>query len=125
MSYYSIKSKQEVINDKYIPQVNKLAEHQPKYRTFIVPLCLATVLLIILVVFKSESPINGQQATTKTYVAYTVEPEDTLWQYAERFRNKDYYSIDAYIDEVIAINQLNGETIYAGDRLILPQINPR
>ena len=47
-------------------------------------------------------------------VIYYVKPGDTLWSIAKRFRNKV-----SYIKE---FNDLNDDTIYPGQRLLIPRL---
>lgn len=56
----------------------------------------------------------------KSYVTITIESYDTLWDISKEHMNEAYYSITDYITEVKHINNLNNDTILAGDSLILP-----
>lgn len=57
----------------------------------------------------------------KYYTSVQIEPGDTLWTLADRYADKEHYvSQDQYIAEVMSMNHLDDENIYAGNYLILP-----
>lgn len=46
---------------------------------------------------------------------------DTLWSIAEDYYTEDYRSIETYIKEIKKANNLKGNTIHAGNYLIVPR----
>lgn len=62
-------------------------------------------------------------AETKRYKYYThilIEKGDSLWDIAGEYASDEYDSRDEYIKELCNINHLSGETIYAGELLVIP-----
>lgn len=62
-------------------------------------------------------------AETKRYKYYThilVEKGDSLWDIAGKYVSNEYDSRRQYIEELRSINHLYGQTIYAGEVLVVP-----
>mgnify|MGYP002151352949 CR=1 FL=1 len=79
--------------------------------------CLATAL---------ANGAMAQQLTLKSGYpeTYVVQKGDTLWDIANEYKTEEYASTQAYIDEVLAMNNLNtdGVTVQRGmRRLPFPQ----
>jgi LysM repeat protein len=79
---------------------------------------LGLVLLLgALVGFLAASP--GQAADPpKPAVTAVVQPDDTLWSFAERNLPR-WHTIDA-VAELQRLNHLEGSVIHPGQRLVLP-----
>ena len=58
--------------------------------------------------------------TFKYYKNITVESGDSLWSIASENITDDYESMDAYIEELCAINNLDSTQIRAGRSLTVP-----
>lgn len=57
----------------------------------------------------------------KYYKSITVSDRDTLWSIAKTYMDEEHYdSIPEYIREVMQINTLTSDTIYADTHLIIP-----
>lgn len=54
----------------------------------------------------------------KYYRSVTVNQNDTLWSYAKEYAPDNNYQ--AYIDELIIVNNLDSDTIIAGSNIIIP-----
>ncbi|MBN2386012.1 MAG: peptidoglycan DD-metalloendopeptidase family protein [Anaerolineales bacterium] len=74
-------------------------------KRFIVP-------LLILLVFALVTPVSAQESTPTGGPVYIVQPGDTLWLIAQRFR--------VSLDDLMAANNLTDATIFVGDRLVIP-----
>ncbi|MFG6357566.1 MAG: LysM peptidoglycan-binding domain-containing protein [Acetatifactor sp.] len=62
-----------------------------------------------------------QDISYKYYTSIQIQPGDTLWELADRYADSEHYDSHAqYMEEVIRMNHLSGERVYAGDYLILP-----
>ena len=61
-----------------------------------------------------ETPV-----TYKYYKTIPVEHGDTLWDIAEEYKTDDYASTADYVDALKRMNHLSGDTIYAGDRIMI------
>lgn len=88
---------------------------------------LSVVLLLVLVFlgmfhFSSEK-IQAEGNYEKVIIGVTVKEGDTLWGYAEKYANADYYaSKQEYIEEVCRLNRITQDRIYTGKTIALPVI---
>ena len=55
----------------------------------------------------------------KYYTSIQVQPGDTLWSIAGKYALDSEVARQEYVDEVIRMNHLHGETIHAGDYLTI------
>lgn len=88
---------------------------------------LAVIVCMILVCAAAYGSIRVQANTGfKYYTCITVEEGETFWSIASRYIDPDHYEdIGSYIAEVENINHLDaGETLLAGQRLIVPYYSP-
>lgn len=86
-------------------------------------LAAAVMLMFLMNVVLSSSLIQGDMDVSgKGYISVTVHSEDTLWSIAESYMNVDYYTYESFIDEVIAMNRIDADTIYAGQEILIPVI---
>ena len=56
----------------------------------------------------------------KYYTRITIEDGDTLTTIAKQYISHEYASTSAYIDEVVQMNSIDSEVIYAGQNLLIP-----
>ena len=102
----------------------KLRRQKEIRRVFI----LAGIAVVLVLVFTLSYHALLSQANTelgdvsyKYFTSVQIEPGDTLWTLADRYADKEHYvSQDQYIAEVMSMNHLDDENIYAGNYLILP-----
>lgn len=93
-------------------------------------MCILTLLLVftfscLLFGFRTSAQGNDEEILYKYYKSIVVEEGDTLWDYACRYGEEQYYEqYNDYIKEVICINSLPDDTITAGQHLILPYYSP-
>lgn len=86
--------------------------------TFVVAL-----LLMIIASTALSNEIQGEvDASNKVYISIQVDREDTLWSIAKEYKNSDFYDQESFINEVININHIVDEYIYAGEVLVIPYI---
>lgn len=87
-------------------------------------LIIAAVIIVSLIfafAFKKDAPkTNASNASTKYYTCISVEEGDTLWDIAGEYMTEEYESRQAYIDEVISINNMNTDVIVEGTNLLVP-----
>lgn len=83
---------------------------------------IAAVLLVITGVIIGSSLLASSKASAsnedvyyKYYTSIEVQPGDTLWSIADTYRNEDTEDREAYIEELVSMNNLKNETIHAGD----------
>ena len=63
---------------------------------------------------------NTPDTAVKGYTYITVSSNDTLWDIACTYSDEHYTSVYQYIREVMNINGLTSDSIYAGSKLIIP-----
>lgn len=85
----------------------------------IVSVC--TIFLSAMMGFISSAQGNAEEepVSYKYYKTIVIEPGDTLWDIAEEYCTDDYASLEDYIDALKEMNHLNGNTIYAGERIMI------
>ena len=68
----------------------------------------------------SHSSASTEYEKALYYTSVEVEAGDTLWTIAEENMSAEFGDVNAYIDEIKAINNLHGDTIHAGAYLMVP-----
>ena len=91
---------------------------------------IATCLLVILCcslfgTFLSSAHSNRDEAPVnfKYYKSITIAHGDTLWGIAEKYMTDDYDSVEEYVYALKKMNNLNGDTIKAGDKIMIAYNN--
>lgn len=88
---------------------------------FVLTFCLIVTTSIAVSSFRSNAKNDPSQEASKYYKSIVVSDNDTLWSIAEEYMNEAYYgSIYEYIREVMQINSLTNDAIYADAHLIVP-----
>lgn len=91
-------------------------------RVFILTIIICTIIMTTILV--SAKGTNGTiNNPIKSYISIKITSNNTLWNIADEYMNRDYYDYNTYVNEVISINNLNNTTIYAGEQIIIPIIN--
>lgn len=94
-----------------------------RIKLFAILLISAVVLLYIINVALGLSNIKGDvDVSNKGYIAIVVHNEDTLWTIADEYMNDHYYDHESFIDEVVEINHIRSNQIYAGEQIMIPVI---
>lgn len=73
-----------------------------------------------LTVMKTNAKDSSEIPEVKYYTSIDVFRGDTLWTIAGEYADGHYKTTEDYIKEVMSINSLSDETIYAGQHLIVP-----
>ncbi len=81
--------------------------------------------VILVCVFSLKSitskAVDESDIIYKYFKTYEVANDDTLWSIAKEHIDYEYYDdVNEYIDEVVSINHLNGDTILYGQSIIIP-----
>ena len=84
-----------------------------------VVIALAMILSVSLV-FGSVAKANRIKDANKFARFVSVSYGDTLTSIAVSNYSKEYESVEDLIDEIKKINHIYGDTIYAGEKLIVP-----
>lgn len=95
---------------------------QPKTQ---LTLLLSGILIILLVLLLSELTSNtvlGSKDYDINYVTVLINENDTLWDLSLEFNNTSHYTNKEFIQEIMDINGLSSDKIYAGERITIPVI---
>lgn len=71
-------------------------------------------------IFGMNTNKNNLDTSNKLYYNIKIESGATLWDIAQEYMNNSYYDHASYIAEVVEINNIEGDAIYAGDTLTIP-----
>ena len=103
---------------------NRIRRRQEMRRNFlllVMTFCLIITASIAVSSFRSNVKNAPSQETSKHYESIVVSDSDTLWSIAEEYMDETHYgSIYEYIREVMQINSLTNDAIYADAHLIVP-----
>lgn len=107
--------------------INKLFRSK-WYRTLILRYSLAVILsmicipmtLSLLFAQPAEANDGSEEVFYKYYHRIEVSEGETLWSIAQQNYNAQDQTIREYIEEVRQINHRDGETVYAGEELMIP-----
>ncbi len=90
-------------------------------KKIIIIAAIVVLSVIYIGITHKEAPgTSASRASEKYFTCITVEPGDTLWDIAEEYKTEEYASTQDYIDEVLAINNLNTANIVSGTSLLIP-----
>ena len=78
---------------------------------------LALILVLLGTSVASAKDIDNSKP--KYYTSITIESGDTLWSIAEKYMYDEYDSVEEYVNEIIKINGLKSDTLYAGNNLVI------
>ena len=112
-----IRSERRIRNNR----IRRRREMRKNFLLFVMTLCLIVTTSIAVSSFRSNAKNDASESTYKYYKSITVSDSDTLWSIAETYMDEEQYSsIYAYIREVMQINSLTNDAIYADAHLIVP-----
>ena len=82
---------------------------------------IAAALCIILFTNGNVARADGEAAAPRTryYETITIKGGDSLWSIASEYRTSEYKDNNAYIDDLMFVNNLDSEYITAGQHLII------
>ena len=89
-------------------------------KIFIIAGIILVTVLYILISHKDSPATSSSNSSKKYYKCITIEEGDTLWDIANEYKTEEYASTQAYIDEVLAMNNLNTDVIVDGTNLLIP-----
>jgi hypothetical protein len=70
--------------------------------------------------FSRNDRVAASTHNQKYFKCIDIGTEDSLWSIADTYITEEYSSMEAYIDEVKSINNLNSDIIYSGATLVIP-----
>ncbi len=84
---------------------------------------IGTIILVTVIVICSTLLASASEETTensdKYYLSVEIEQDDTLWDIAKRYNADDTVSTKEYVNEIMYVNGLETDTIYAGQYIIV------
>lgn len=82
---------------------------------------LISCLSLCLFSLKTKAQSDSTDISYKYYKSISVNTGDTLWDYATKYADSEFYdSYESYINEIISINALTNDSIRAGQSIIIP-----
>lgn len=88
---------------------------------FVMTLCLIVTTSLAVSSFRSNAKNDASKEISKYFKSIVVSDSDTLWSIAETYMDEEHYdSVYEYIREVMRINNLKNDAIYADAHLIVP-----
>ena len=119
-------------NDQRFLSKSEIRIYKNKIRRRRIALCQRAALvamisvILFLIFFAASTMVTDAQSDTfepdsKYYKVLTVNMDDSIWKIASENISYDHYeTIDEYISEICAINNILGDKIYAGDDIVVP-----
>ncbi len=92
----------------------KLTKKGKKYLLFVSVLVLLTVLAF------SQVSVLANRIEEPEYIAYIVQPEDSLWSIAEEFGGEE--DIRKTVYEIQKLNGVHSDSLKVGTRLFIPNV---
>lgn len=112
-----IRSERRIRNNR----IRRRREMQKNFFLFVLTLCLIVTTSVAVSSFRSNAKGDPAKETYRYYKSITVSERDTLWSIAETYMDEMHYdSIQDYINDVMYINNLKNDAIYADAHLIVP-----
>lgn len=112
-----IKSERRIRNNR----IRRRHEMRKNFLLFVMTFCLIVTVSIAVSSFRSSAKNDPLQESSKYYKSIVVSDRDTLWSIAKDYMDETHYgSIHEYIREVMQINNLTSDAIYADTHLIVP-----
>lgn len=88
----------------------------------VLTLCIAVAFAFCISSIDTAAKDSSETIEIKYYTSITVSNGDTLWAIAAEHmgEGEHYATVSEYIAEVMRMNNLDNETLYAGQHLIIP-----
>lgn len=116
-SAQNIRSERRIRNNR----IRRRREMRKNLLLFVMTLCLIVTTSVAVSSFRSNAKSDPARETYRYYKSITVSERDTLWSIAETYMDEMHYdSIQDYIGDVMRINNLKNDAIYADAHLIVP-----
>lgn len=112
-----IRSERRIRNNR----IRRRREMRKNFLLFVMTLCLIVTTSLAVSSFRSNAKNDASKETSKYFKSIVVSDSDTLWSIAETYMDEEHYdSVYEYIREVMRINNLKNDAIYADAHLIVP-----
>lgn len=105
----------------YCRKIRRQRELRRKFILAGISLMLVLFFALSYHVLISQANTGMEDISYKYFTSVQIQAGDTLWSLADRYADEMHYaSQEQYITEVMEINHLTDEAIYAGNYLIVP-----
>ncbi|MDE5716964.1 MAG: hypothetical protein K2I53_04985 [Lachnospiraceae bacterium] len=112
-----IRSERRIRNNR----IRRRREMRKNLLLFVMTFFLIVTASIAVSSFRSNAKNDPSQESDKYYKSIVISDSDTLWSIAEDYMDEAHYgSVYEYIREVMQINSLTSDAIYADAHLIVP-----
>lgn len=112
-----IRSERRIRNNR----IRRRREMRKNFLLFVMTLCLIVTTSMVVCSFRSNAKTDPAKEMQRYYKSITVSERDTLWSIAKTYMDETHYdSVQDYIDDVMHINNLRNDAIYADAHLIVP-----
>lgn len=119
-SEQDMRSERRIRNNR----IRRRREMRKNFLLLVMTVCLIVTASIAVSSFRSNAKNDPSQEASKYYKSVVVSDSDTLWSIAETYIDEAHYaSVQEYIREVMQINGLTNDAIYADAHLIVPYYN--
>lgn len=103
---------------------NNAIKNKKQKHSYISAFCILAITVIVVtgcIITDSFQSMAQSDAVGKRtfYKSITIENGDTLWNIAEKYITDDFDSPEKYIDLLKDLNNLQGDKILSGDKLIV------
>lgn len=116
-SAQDIRSERRIRNNR----IRRRREMRKNFLLLVLTFCLIVTTSIAVSSFRSHAKNDPSRESSKYYKSIVVSDSETLWSIAEDYMDEEHYgSIYEYIREVMQINNLKNDAIYADAHLIVP-----
>lgn len=111
-----------IMNERRIRNNRRRRQRELRKHILISVFTICITLALTFGIFSMQTTVRASSETPafKYYTSIVVSCGDTLSALAEKYMDEHYDSASDYIHEVMKINALQNETIYAGQCLIIP-----
>jgi len=89
-------------------------------RLYVAAAAVLALILILSLKLTTKDTVADEQPVPMTYVSVQVRAGDTIWSIAEEWQTDEWKDTRAYVEEIKTVNGLSGDTIHAGNYLVIP-----
>lgn len=83
-------------------------------------LLVFSMIMLSSFIFKDNHVKAAEFEFETSYKSIVIYYGDTLWDIAKDHYDPDYYSLEEYVDKIIAINNMSSTHIQAGHTIMVP-----
>lgn len=101
---------------------NCIKSNKINVNIFKLSFCVFVVIFVCLATILNVTASNSVKNVDKQYKSILINEGDTLWNIAQQHNNQTLSCISnsEYIEDVMSINNISGDSITAGNYIIVP-----